>query len=128
MKENKLTIIINKPINEVFEFTTNPKNTHLRVPFISEEISSEYPPKIGTIYRSCRENDSWSEMKVVEFNNNKKFVISDLDENLFVKYVYHDLDENGTELEYSDWMIDKDFHSPITKDVLEDLKKVMEIT
>ena len=126
MRENKITVVINKPINEVFEFTTNPKNTHLWVPFISEEISSEYPPKIGTIYRSCRENNSWSEMKVVEFDNNKKFVISDLDENLFVKYVYRDLDENSTELEYSDWMIDKDFHSPLTKDVLEDLKKVME--
>jgi uncharacterized protein YndB with AHSA1/START domain len=126
MSENKITVVINKPINEVFEFTTNPKNTHLWVPFISEEISNEYPPKIGTIYRSCRENDSWSEMKVVEFDNNKKFVISDLDENLFVKYVYHDLNENSTKLEYSDWMIDKDFHSPITKDVLEDLKKIME--
>ncbi len=126
MRENKVTVIIDKPIDEVFEFTTNPKNTHLWVPFISEEISSEYPPKIGTIYRSCRENDSWSEMKVVEFDNNKKFVISDLDENLFVKYVYRELSENSTELEYSDWMIDKDFHSPITKDVLENLKKVME--
>jgi uncharacterized protein YndB with AHSA1/START domain len=126
MRENKVTVIIDKPIDEVFEFTTNPKNTHLWVPFISEEISSEYPPKIGTIYRSCRENDSWSEMKVVEFYNNKKFVISDLDENLFVKYVYRELNENSTELEYSDWMIDKDFHSPITKDVLENLKKVME--
>ena len=126
MKENKHTIIINKPIHEVFEFTTNPQNTHLWVPFISKETSSEYPPKIGTIYRSCRENDSWSEMKVVEFENNKKFIMSDLDENLFVKYIYRDLDENSTELEYSDRMIDKEFHSPLTKDVLEDLKKIME--
>lgn len=25
MKENKITVIIDKPISEVFEFTTNPK-------------------------------------------------------------------------------------------------------
>ncbi len=126
MRENKITVVINKSIDEVFEFTTNPQNTHLWVPFISEETSSEYPPKIGTIYRSCRENDSWSEMKVVEFENNKKFIISDLDENLFVKYIYRDLEKNITELEYSDWIINKDFDSPMTKDVLKDLKKIME--
>jgi len=34
MKENKITIIINKPIREVFEFTTYPKNTHLWIPSI----------------------------------------------------------------------------------------------
>ena len=46
MKENKITVIINKPIGEVFEFTTNPKNTHLWIPSIEEEIAEEYPPKI----------------------------------------------------------------------------------
>jgi len=48
MKENKISIIINKPIEEVFEFTTNPKNTHLWITSIVEEVSDEYPPKIGT--------------------------------------------------------------------------------
>ncbi len=126
MRGNKIAVVINKPIDEVFEFTINSQNTHLWVPFISEETSSEYPPKIGTIYRSCRENGSWSEMKVVEFENNKKFVISNFDGNFFVKYEYRDLGEGRTELEYSDRMIDKDFDSPITIDVLEDLKKVIE--
>ena len=126
MRENKVTVVINKSIDEVFEFTTNPQNTHLWVSFISQETSSEYPPNIGTIYRSCRENGSWSEMKVVEFESNKKFVICDLDENLYVKYMYCELGVKRTQLEYSDWMIDKEFNSPITKDVLNILKKVME--
>ena len=29
MKENKIVVIINKPVDEVFEFTTIPQNTHL---------------------------------------------------------------------------------------------------
>jgi len=126
MKKNKITVIIDKPIDEVFEFTTNPQNTHLWAPFISEEVSSEYPPKIGTIYRSCRENGNWSEMKVMEFKKNEEFILSDLDEKLFVKYTYRNLDDNKTEVKYSDWMVDKNFKSPITKDVLGSLKKVME--
>lgn len=35
MRENKITVVIDKPINKVFEFTTNPKNTHLWIPSIS---------------------------------------------------------------------------------------------
>lgn len=127
MKANKIIIIINKPIKEVFQFTTNPKNTHLWAHFISEEVSSEYPPKIGTIYKSRRENGNWSEMKVVGFKEDKEFVLSSLDEKLFVKYTYHNLDNNKTKIEYSDWMIGKKFKSPVTKDVLGNLKKVMEI-
>ncbi|MCK4635383.1 MAG: hypothetical protein KAT04_05335 [Methylococcales bacterium] len=52
MKKNKITIIIDKPIEEVFEFTTNPKNTHLWISSIEEEIVDEYPPKIGTQYKN----------------------------------------------------------------------------
>lgn len=126
MKVNKLSVIIDKHISEVFEFTTNPQNTHLWISFISKEVSNEYPPKIGTIYKSCRENGNWSEMKVVEFKEDKEFILSSLDERLFVKYVYHNLDDNKTKMEYSDWMIDKKFKSPITKNVLKNLKKVME--
>ena len=126
MKKNKIRIIINKPISEVFLFSTNPQNTHLWVPFISKEVCSEYPPKIGSIYRSRRENGSWSEMKVMEFKKDEEFILSDLDEKLFVKYTYRKLDDSKTEMQYSDWMIDKKFLSPITKDVLGDLKKVME--
>jgi uncharacterized protein YndB with AHSA1/START domain len=46
MKENKLTITINKPIDYVFEFTTNPKNTPLWFSTIAEEKASQFPPEI----------------------------------------------------------------------------------
>jgi uncharacterized protein YndB with AHSA1/START domain len=33
MRENKILIVIDKPVKEVFEFTTNPKNTPLWISY-----------------------------------------------------------------------------------------------
>ena len=126
MKKNRFTVIINKPINEVFEFTTNPKNTHLWVPFISEEVADKYPPKINTRYKSRRKDNNWGELKVIDFQKNKVFILSDLDDNLFVKYTYRQLDNNKTEMEYCDWMIEREFNTPFTEDIFGNLKKLIE--
>ncbi len=126
MKENKLTIIIDKPIDKVFEFTTSPQNTHLWIPSISKEVADEYPPKINTRYRNRGEGNNWDEYKVVDFLRNKLFILSDLDENYFVKYTYRRLDENRTEMEYFEWMTNGELSRPLTKSVLENLKSVME--
>src|SRR3989338_4608532 len=100
MQENKIIITINKPIEEVFEFTTNPKNTHLWIPSIVEEVADEFPPKIGTRYKNRGENSDWDFYKVVEFQNNKIFTLSDLEENYHVKYTYRKTNDNQTEMEY----------------------------
>ena len=126
MKENKITVIIDKPIYEVFEFTTNPHNTHLWVPSISEEVADDYPPQINTKYRNRGEDGNWSEYKVVDFQKDKVFTLSDLEENYFVKYTYSKLNDNQTEMEYFEWMTDGELSSPFTEDILENLKKVME--
>jgi len=52
--------------------------------------------------------------------------LSDLDENYFVKYTYRKLDNNKTEMEYFEWMINGELSKPFTEDILENLKKVME--
>jgi len=43
MKENKIKVIINKSIKEVFEFTINPKNTPSWILSIKEEVAVGYP-------------------------------------------------------------------------------------
>jgi len=126
MKENKIAVIVNRQIDEVFEFTTNPQNTHLWIPSISEEVTEKYPPKINTRYKNRGEDDDWNEYKVVDFQKNKIFVLSDLDENYFVKYTYRKLDDNKMEMEYFEWMTDGELEKPFTKDILENLKKVIE--
>ena len=121
-----ISIVIDKSLEEVFEFTTNPKNTHLWVSFISQEFSNEYPPKVGTIYESYRDNSNHTKMQVAEFKQDELFVLTNMQETLFVKYTYKALNDNKTELTYSDWMTDRTFDSPIQLDILRKLKKVME--
>lgn len=123
MKENKITIIINKPIDKVFEFTTNPKNTPLWVPFIEEEIADEFPPKIGTEYKNRRGN-SWNISKVTEYETNKVFK---LENDVFsVRYSYRKINDNSTELVYLESVKQGELAKPFTKEVLLKLKSVIE--
>ncbi len=104
MRENKVTITINRPVEDVFEFTTNPKNTRLWIPSIQEEVSNEFPPKIGTQYKNRGENSDWDFYKVIEYESFKIFTLSDLEGNYHVRYTYHKLNHNQTKMEYFEWM------------------------
>jgi uncharacterized protein YndB with AHSA1/START domain len=126
MKENKITIIINKPIEKVFEFTTNPKNTHRWIPQIEEEIAEEYPPKVGTIYKNRGSGIDWNQYKVLEFEKNRIFTLTDLKGNYSVKYTYKKIGKNGTEMAYFEWVNEGELENPFTKEILQKLKEVME--
>jgi len=123
MQEKKIIIIIDKPISEVFEFTTNPKNTQLWVPFVEEEIAEEFPPKIGTVYKSRRE-DSWNKSKVTEYETNKVFK---LENDVFsVKYSYRQINDNSAELTYLESVKKGKLTNSFNKEVLQKLKSIME--
>jgi hypothetical protein len=127
MKKNKLAIIIDKPIDKVFEFTTNPRNTHIWIPSIQEEVADEFPPQIGTRYKNRGENFDWNFYKVTEYEPSKIFTLSDLEGNYHVRYTYKKLDTNQTKMTYFEWMTSGELSKPFTKDILENLKSVMEI-
>ncbi len=126
MQQNKVTIIIDKSIEEVFEFTTNPKNTHLWIPSIEEEIAEEYPPKINTQYKNRGNDFKWDFYKVLEFEKNKVFTLTDLKGIYTVKYTYKKLEDNKTEMEYFEWVSKGELSNPFTKDILLKLKSVIE--
>ena len=126
MQKNKITIIINKPIEEVFEFTTNPKNTHLWIPSIIEETSEIYPPKINTRYKNRGKDSDWDFYKVLELEDNKVFTLTDLDENYTVRYTYEKLSDSQTKMEYFEWTKEDKLNNPFTKDILLKLKSVIE--
>lgn len=126
MRENKIIVVINKSIEEVFKFTTNPKNTHLWIPSIHEEIAEEYPPKIDTQYKNRGQDSEWDFYKVVDYEPNKIFTLSDVNGNYHVRYTYKKLSERQTEMEYFEWMKDGELKKPFAESVLQRLKSVLE--
>ncbi|MFH0978414.1 MAG: hypothetical protein V1837_03875 [Candidatus Woesearchaeota archaeon] len=126
MNENKIVIVINKSIKEVFEFTTNPKNTHLWIPQIKEELSDKYPPEIHTIYKNRGSSGKWNYYTVIEFDKDKIFTLKSSDYNYFVRYTYEKLSETKTEMEYFEWVKEGKIKNPFTQEILQGLKEIME--
>jgi len=126
MKENKIKIIINRPIDVVFEFTTNPKNTHLWIASVKEEIAEVYPPIIGTKYKNRGIESVWSYYQVLSFEKDNLFVLSDLEEDYHVKYTYKQTEKDVTELEYFEWSTTGELKNPFSKNHLLRLKAILE--
>jgi polyhydroxyalkanoate synthesis regulator phasin len=126
MQKNVISIVINKPVDDVYEFTTNPKNTHLWISTIKEEKADSYPPKIGTVYKNRGVDTDWDFYKVIELEKNKLFTLSDLENNYFVKYTYKKITATKTEMEYDEWVEKGELKKPFTKEVLQQLKDKME--
>ena len=128
MKENKLTIRINKPVSEVFEFTINPQNTPRWIDSIIEESIDTKEIKVGTRYTSVdKDNFTKNSYRVVKFENNRVFELQSLLFEYHVRYTYIPISENETELEYFEWDA-IDLATPLTQDTLEKLKNEIELT
>ena len=126
MKDKKLTVIINKPVKDVFDFTLNPANTSKWVPSIVQEVRDETPTKLGTVYKNQNNNGEWSEYEITEFEQNKVFIMSQKNGSYHVKYTFKPLGEGQTELEYYEYVDNGEISEPFTQDVLQKLKDVME--
>ena len=127
MQENKLTIVIDRHIQTVFEYTTNPSNTHVWIDFIAEEIAEQYPPMIWTLYKNHSvDSEIWDIYRVKKFISDKIFTLTDNEKNYHVQYTYHAIDNQKTELEYYEWMEDWILSNPFSYRHLERLKELLE--
>lgn len=126
MQHNKISIVINKPISLVFDFTINPDNTHLWIDSVKEEQTNEWPVRIGTIYKNCDNHDVWSTYTLVGLEENKIFELASLDGIYHVRYTYRIIDADSCELEYYEWMDEGELATPFSMHHLEALKNLLE--
>jgi hypothetical protein len=126
MREVKLVITINRPAAEVFAFAIDPANTPKWLDFISVEETSEWPIKIGTIYRNKGTTDSWNEYVVSDLKESELFVLSQKDGDYHVRYVVAPIDERSCKLEYYEWSDAGNLESPFTQAALDKFKHVIE--
>lgn len=126
MKDLRLKIIINKPVSEVFEFTTNPKNTPLWVDTIIKEETNEWPVKDGTIYKNTGDGINWSEYLISGFEKDKSFTFNQIGGHYHVRYDFSTILDGKTELEYYEWVDNGELTTPFTIEELTKLKTAIE--
>ena len=126
MKENKLTIFINKPVKEVFAYSLESNNVPKWITSIQEEIPSERPVRVGTQLKNiCINNSTWNHYEVIDFVQDKTFTLKRLNGDYFVKYTCTEKND-GTEFEYLEWAANGDLDELMEMSALELLKKQIE--
>lgn len=126
MKEKRLTITIKRPAREVFWFTLNPANTSKWVESIVEEKTSEWPVKLGTVYRNQNKKGEWTGYRLTDFKENERFEMSATGSPYHVRYTFQPIDEQACELEYFEWVDEGELEEPFTLGILKKLKAVVE--
>lgn len=125
MKEKKLIIQIHRSPKDIIAFLLNPKNTPKWVSSFVEEQTNEWPPRVGTIYRSKNTKGIWSEYTLVALRGDM-FELQSMTSPYHVRYTLRSINPDTTELEYFEWMEDGELTEPFTLDILQKLKNFLE--
>lgn len=125
MKENTLIIDIRRPIDTVFWFTVDPRNTPAWIEGIVKEKSSQWPPKKGTIYSNTDQQGNSARYVCTNFEENRIFELHEINGKYHVRYTF-EKKAKGTRLIYFEWMDKGPLRSPFQQQVLERLKLVLE--
>lgn len=126
MKDKRLSVVINKPVSLVFEFTTNPANTPKWIDGIAVEETNEMPPKLGTIYRNKSQGGNWNEYEMTEFEKDKTFTLTRLNGDYHVRYTFAPVDNSRCAFEYYEWVDEGELDDTFSQEVLEKLKRIIE--
>lgn len=126
MKENNLTVTINKPISIVFQFCITPPNSTKWIPGVVKEETSTFPITNGTIYFLTNVKGKISKVKVINIVENKYVEWISEDINYHCSYSLKEVDKNTTELLYREWEDNGEIDGPFTQEVLNKLKQAIE--
>lgn len=127
MQENRLSIEVNVPVEELFRFTISPWNTHTWIDQVSVEECSPWPPKVGeSHYRNKCHNGVWKGYLLTALDENALFERTSNDGHLVVRYTYRDLGGGRSELEYYEAVKEGELEQPMLEDALYKLKHRLE--
>lgn len=126
MKVNTLTIQINKPVHEVFEFAITPPNSTKWIPGVVKEEASEWPVKRDTVYTLEMSDGTISEVTVSDIKMDQFVEWVSKDGNYHCRYSLKAISDTMTELEYHEWVDNGDIIDPFTAETLNKLKSVLE--
>lgn len=126
MHSNKLIIIINKSVEEVFEFTVNPNNTPKWIDSIKREEVDSFPIEVDVQYTNWDKDNKQNSYWVTEYQKNKVFQLDSVDGEYKVRYTYTPISGNKTQLEYFEWQEGGELESPFTQETMEKLKDILE--
>jgi len=125
MKENKISVLINKSSAAVFEFVINPRNTPRWFDSIVREVA-DLPIVLGTKYVNFNTAGQKGEYVVSKFEPNAVFQLDSADSGYKVRYSLGEISKNETELEYFEWVDAGELKDPCPAGVLLKLKNVLE--
>lgn len=125
MKENRLTIFINKPVKDVFEYSLESSNVPKWINSVKEEIPLERPVRLGTKLKNIGvDTNTWNQYEMIDFQPPKTFTLKRLNGDYYVRYTC--IEKNGgTEFEYFEWA-EKELDGLMEIEALEKLKKLLE--
>jgi len=126
MKDNKLSVTINRPPAEVFDFTITPPNSTLWIPSIVAEETTELPIRIGTVYTLTEDSGDQFNVTVSGLEQDKLVEWVSSDNSYHCRYTYTPLDDNATQLDYYEWVDVGELENPLQPDALQILKQTIE--
>ncbi len=126
MKENKLSIYIDRPIEEVFNYSLESDNVPKWITSIEKEIPTERPVKLGTKLNNIGVgSDTWNQYEVIELIPPRTFTLKLLNGDYYVKYTCME-NGSGTDFEYFEWADYGELEDIMGMDALERLKMQIE--
>lgn len=126
MKDNKLSIRIERPVSEVFAFTITPPNTTKWIGGIVAEETNELPIRVGTMYTLRDTSNNILEYTIVALEKDKLVEWVSNDGNYHVRYTFAPAGDHATDFEYYEWVDMGDISDPFTLETLEKLKEQIE--
>jgi hypothetical protein len=125
-KTNRRSILIQRPIADVFEYVINPENTHLWIDSVKKEAIAEDPVKMGGLYIRTDKQLIVRSYRITKFKENE--VIEKQVSSPFIhiiRYTFTSISENETRFGYFE-KFTKDRHIPIKLAPLIRLKELLE--